>query len=55
MQVLQVSKVYQAGRVALGEIMPLIDVKPGDYIQFFKQDDRICIQKVAPTANEEGS
>jgi len=54
MEVIQVSKVYHAGRVALGEVAKFIGADVGDYIQFFLHEDCICIQKVSPSIEAEG-
>lgn len=50
MNVLQISKVYQNGRISLGEItMKSLNLAKGEYIQIYMDPDgRICLAKVVP-------
>lgn len=53
MQILQVSKVYANGKVSLGEVLEEIGADVGGYVQFTREGDRICIDRVGPKGDSE--
>ena len=43
----QVTKITRNGRISLGEVMKVLGLKEGDYVQIYTADDgKTCLTKV---------